>query len=53
MVDAIAPLKVCRCKEVVHQLLRINTVASGHDDESSRMLVIGLIPQVLHHRQLL
>ena len=48
MVDAIAPLKIGRCKEVVHQLLRINTVASGtmtsDPDARDRTHPAGLAP---------
>ena len=36
-----------------HQLLDIDLAAFGDDDESGRVLVVGLIAQVVDHRQFL
>ena len=42
-VNAVAALKISGGKQVRHQLLNIDTVRAGHDDEASWIFVIRLI----------
>ena len=52
-VDPVAPLQIRRREQVRHQPLDVDAVRSGNDDEAGGVLVVGLVAQVLHHRQLL
>ncbi len=52
-VDAVVTLEIGGGEQVRHQLLDIDLAAFGDDDESGRVLVVGLIAQVFDHRQFL
>ena len=52
-IDAVVALQVGGGEQVVHELHQIDAVGARHDDQPRRILVIGLVAQVLHHRQLL
>ena len=52
-VDAMRPLQIGRCKEMAHERFQIDPVRAGHNDDPGRILMIGLVPQVDNHRQLL
>ena len=52
-IDPIALLQIGTGKEVLHQLLHIHPVGARHYDDTGRILMVGLIPQIGDHRQLL
>ena len=52
-VDAVGTLEIGRGKQVRHHPFDIDTVGTGHDHETRRVLVIGFITQVLDPGQLL
>ena len=52
-IDAVVALQVGGGEQVVHELHQIDAVGARHDDQAGRILVIGLVAQVIHHRQLL
>ncbi len=52
-VDAVGALEVGRGEQVRHDLVGVDPVRARRDDEPRRVLVVGLVAQVLDHRQLL
>ncbi len=52
-VDAVVALQIRRREQMVHHLDEIDAVGARHDDQASRILVIGFVAQILHHGQLL
>ena len=52
-VDAIAALEVGGREQVRHQLLDVHAVGARRDDQADGLLVVALVAQVVHHRQLL
>ena len=52
-VDAVGALEVGGGEQVRHQLLDVDAVGARRDHQARRVLVVRLVAQVLHHRQLL
>ena len=52
-VDAVAALEVRGREQVRHHLLDVDAIRARRDHEPGRVLVVGLVAQVLDHRQLL
>ncbi|MNO72104.1 hypothetical protein D3C76_630390 [compost metagenome] len=52
-VDPVAAFQVGGGEQVLHQLVGIHPVGARDDDDTARVLVVRLVTQVGHHRQLL
>src|SRR5579862_3947241 len=52
-IHTVAALKIGGGEQMLHHLIEIHAVGARHDHQAGRILMIGLIAQVLHHRQLL
>ena len=51
-VDPIGIFQIGRGEQVLHQLIGVHPIGTRHYDNTGRVLVIGLIAQIRHQRQL-